>query len=295
MRKPDFFIIGAPRAGTTSLCSYLAEHPLIYFSPVKEPHFFSTDYADHPRPGEREYENLFAAANGHHIAVGEGSTSYLSSVVAVPKILEYNPAAKFILLLRHPVELAYSFHSHLVYHGGEDIEDFETAWRLQPERAAGKRLPPYTPDARLLQYAKLYQLGAQLERLYQNVNEGQVLVHFFEDLRREPIHVYERTLSFLGVPSDGRQEFRIDNQSKERRSRMLASMLGRLYEFKLSMGLSRSLGVGKLLDRANTRSLPREPLTPEFRREMMKSFADDIVKLSELTSHDLSSWLTINE
>ena len=155
MSKPNFFIIGAPRAGTTSLCNYVADHPRIYFSPIKEPHFFSTDYPDHPRPDEREYERLFAVANGSYLAVGEGSTSYLSSLVAVPKILEYSPAAKFIVLMRHPIELAYSFHSHLVYHGGEDVEDFEQAWRLQPERAAGRCLPPDTPDSRLLQYGRL--------------------------------------------------------------------------------------------------------------------------------------------
>jgi Sulfotransferase family len=295
MRRPDFFIIGAPRAGTTSLCSYLAEHPLIYFSPIKEPHFFSTDYPDHPRPSEREYESLFAGANGHHVAVGEGSTSYLSSVVAVPKILEHSPTAKFIVLLRHPVESAYSFHSHLLYHGGEDVEDFERAWRLQAERGAGRCLPPYTPDPRLLQYAKLYQLGAQLERLYQTAGRERVLVHFLDDFRRVPHQGYERTLAFLGVPSDGRQQFRADNQSKQRRSHALASVLGRLYELKVSLGLNRSVGIGQLLDLANTKPMSRKPLTPEFRREMMDSFADDIRKLEKLTSRDLSSWLSINE
>ena len=295
MRRPDFFIIGAPRAGTTSLCSYLAAHPLIYFSPIKEPHFFSTDYPDHPRPSEQEYESLFAAANGLHVAVGEGSTSYLSSLVAVPKILEYSPTSKFIVLLRHPVELAYSFHSHLVYHGGEDVEDFERAWRLQPQRAADMCLPAHTPDARLLQYAKLYQLGAQLERLYQTVGRERILVHFLDDFRRNPAQGYERTLAFLGVRSDGRGEFKANNQSKKRRSRALASLLGRLYEFKLSLGLNRSIGIGKLLDWANTKPLPRESLTLEFRREMMDSFADDIRKLGKLTNRDLSSWLSINE
>jgi hypothetical protein len=295
MRIPDFFIIGAPRAGTTSLCSYLAEHPLIYFSRVKEPHFFSTDYPNQPRLAAHDYECLFAGANAQHLAVGEGSTCYLSSTVAVPKILEYSPKARFIVLVRHPVELAYSFHGHSVYHGNEVVEDFEQAWRLQAERAAGRCLPPNNPEIGLLQYARLYQLGSQLERLYENAGRERVLVHFFDDFRRCPAQGYERTLGFLGVPSDGRRHFNGENQSKKRRSRALASMLGRLYELKVSIGLNRSIGIGKLLERANTKPLPRKPLTPDFRREMMDSFADDIMKLGALTSRDLSSWLAINE
>jgi hypothetical protein len=213
----------------------------------------------------------------------------------VPRILEYSPQAKFIVLLRHPVELAYSFHGHVVYHGGDDVKDFERAWRLQPDRARGKSLPPQTPDPRLLQYAKLYELGAQLERLYQTAGRERVLVHFFDDFKRYPAREYERTLAFLGVPSDGRREFSADNQSKKRRSRALAALLGRLYEKKVSVGLTRSIGVGKLLDRANTKSYPRLPLRRQFRQELVDCFADDIRKLGQLTGRDLSSWLTISE
>jgi hypothetical protein len=66
----------------------------------------------------------------------------LFSPTAVPRILEYSPGAKFIVLLRHPVDLAYSFHSHLVYHGDEDVKDFEQAWQLQPEHARGNGSRP---------------------------------------------------------------------------------------------------------------------------------------------------------
>jgi hypothetical protein len=295
VKRPDFFIIGAPRCGTTSLSGYLSDHPLIYFSPVKEPHFFSTDYPDHPRPTPQEYEDLFEGANGKHLAVGEGSTCYLSSRVAVPKILEYSPDAKFIVLLRHPVDLAYSFHGHMLYHNGEDVEDFEEAWRLQPERARGERVPYECPDHRLLQYLELYRLGAQLERLYQNVERERVLVHFLEDFTRNPAREYERTLAFLGVPSDGRKQFLVQNHSKKRRSRALATLLASLYRMKVAAGLKWSIGIGKVLDEMNTMRHPRKPLRPEFRRELVDQFADDIKRLSALTRRDLSAWLRVGE
>ena len=293
MRKPNFFVIGAPRAGTTSLCAYLADHPLIYFSPVKEPSFFSTDYPDLRRAAQREYgeyDDLFAGATDEHLAVGEGSTTYLSSRLAVPKILEYNAKASFIVLLRHPADLAYSRHSSNVYHNNDDVEDFEQAWRLQSERACGRYLPPRCEDPLFVQYSKLYQLGAQMERLYSHVDPERVLVHFFEDLANDPLQVYEGTLTFLGVPSDGRLSFPVVNRSRQMRSRAASKVLGFISNIR-ALAVKRSLGIGSTLERFNTNLHAPVGLRPEFRRELVEHFTQDIRKLSELTARDLSSWL----
>jgi len=293
MRKPNFFVIGAPRAGTTSLCTYLADHPLIYFSRVKEPSFFSTDYPDLRRAAQREYENyddLFAGATDEHLAVGEGSTSYLSSRLAVPKILEYNPNARFIVLLRHPADLAFSRHSSNVYHNNDDVEDFEEAWRLQWERACGRHMPPRCEDPLLVQYSKLYQLGAQMERLYTHVSSDRVLVHFFEDLANDPLQVYERTLTFLGVPSNRRMSFPVINQSRRRRSRTADKVLVLLSKLR-ALAVRRSLGIGSMLEKANSSPHSFRGLSPEFRSDLIEHFAGDIRQLSKITGRDLASWL----
>ena len=110
MKKPNFFIIGAPKCGTTSLANWLAEHPRVFFSDTKEPHFFCTDGYTGVKT-LKQYEKLFEDAKPHHLAVGEGSTHYLFSKVAVPNILVYNPDARFIVCLRNPVDMAPSLHS----------------------------------------------------------------------------------------------------------------------------------------------------------------------------------------
>jgi len=87
MKKPNFFILGAPKCGTTSLAMWLSEHPNIFMCPIKEPHYFNTDGLQRIKTLE-QYESLFTDAKPEHVAVGEASTHYLYSKEAVPRILE---------------------------------------------------------------------------------------------------------------------------------------------------------------------------------------------------------------
>ena len=112
--KPNFFIIGAPRSGTTSLSSYLSDHPDIYFSDVKETGFFHNGVLSHKHTTIKDYmEICFSGTKDKkYKAVGEGTTSYLSSKKAVERVLEFNPDAKFIAMLRNPVDMMYSLYLH---------------------------------------------------------------------------------------------------------------------------------------------------------------------------------------
>jgi hypothetical protein len=76
VKTPNFFILGAPKCGTTSLAAWLAAHPAVYMSPLKEPAYFAADLKV-DRPGPQEYRALFSAAGDIHLAVGEASTCYL--------------------------------------------------------------------------------------------------------------------------------------------------------------------------------------------------------------------------
>ena len=131
MKKPNLFIVGAPKCGTTSLYGWLSQHPNVYMSPIKEPGFFSPDSLHRPGTLAR-YEALFAKAGAEHEIVGEASTNYLYSREAVPRVLEYNPKAKFIVCVRNPVEMAPSLFAQRVWEGRDTVKCFEDAWRLQP-------------------------------------------------------------------------------------------------------------------------------------------------------------------
>ena len=128
--KPNFFIVGAPKCGTTALYEYLRPHPHIFMSKVKEPHFFANDLGTYPFIKTlEEYTRLFTDSNEQHVRVGEASVYYLRSATAIANIHQFNPHAKIIAMFRNPVEMVHALHSQLLYVSEESESDFETAWR----------------------------------------------------------------------------------------------------------------------------------------------------------------------
>src|SRR5262249_20365906 len=139
IRKPNFFIVGAPKCGTTSMANYLSWHPRIFVSAVKEPHYFARHTWRNPndrlipsyRNSLEHYLKLFQDVPEDSLAVGEASVRYLMNRKSLEEIAEFAPDARIIAMLRNPVDLAYSLHSELLKHYMEDVEDFEKAWGLQ--------------------------------------------------------------------------------------------------------------------------------------------------------------------
>ena len=288
--KPNFFIIGAPKCGTTSLAAWLAAHPQIYFSSVKEPHFFNTDHNRFINSLE-SYEKLFSGATPGHKAIGEGSVWYLYSSNAVANIAAYNPAAKFIVLLRNPVEMAPSLHEELVFTGREDVADFAAAWRLQEPRRQGRNLPRMVWEPKYVQYGDLCSLGAQVERLFATVPRARVKLVFLEDLITDPAAAYRSILQFLGVDDDCRTDFKPVNQAKQRRWPSLLRVAWLVTTMKKAVGIEGGLGLWRRVDAYNRIERERMPINAETRRMLQDYFRADIVKLQALAGRDLSHWL----
>ena len=133
--KPSFFIIGAPKCGTTTLYSWLKSHPDIFMPGGKEPHFFAQNLSDRycRIRHHDDYMALFDSARNDQCC-GEASVLYSMHPQAIEAILEWSPVAKFIFMLRNPVDMAPSYHRQLLINLEEDIEDFEQAWHLQENR-----------------------------------------------------------------------------------------------------------------------------------------------------------------
>ncbi len=300
---PNFFLIGAPKGGTSALAHYLSEHPSIYFSAPKEPHFWDEDHEGsrktHGLWTLDDYLKLFAGADpARHQAIGEGSTSYLQSRLALRAISAFNPEAKFLVMLRNPVDVAYGEHGELVRHYHEDVTDFEAAWRLQEERAAGRHLPKSPGIISQLQYRDVARFGEQLDRLFAIAPESRRLVVLFDDFVSDTRGVYQQVLEFLEVKDDGRTEFPKVNPARAYRS----GRLGRLYHAPPAiiagpMRIVRSKIMAnsgwlkqKVKDLVSVKQ-PRQNLRPEFRAELQKVFRGDILRTAELLDRDLSHWL----
>lgn len=261
-------------------------------SPVKEPHHYSSDFGYLDYKNRDAYLSLFAAVHEAHWAVGEASATYLLSSVAVPNIERSVPAAKFIVLLRNPIEMAPALHEQMYFSGDEDLVSFEAAWRAQAHRAEGKLLPRCCREPRFLQYREACNLGAQLDRLYRQVGRERVLVLFLEDMKRDPRGSWQRTLDFLDLPDDGRTCFPVKNQAKEWRFRGLLG-IARTYRKALQILRVPPLGTGLFarVERANVRNRARPPLPPALHAELVDAFCDDIQLLSKLTARSLVHWL----
>lgn len=290
MRAPNFFIVGAPKCGTTSLAAWLSGHPCVYMPSLKEPAFFSTDLPV-VRPALLEYAELFSAATDAHLAVGEASTAYLFSRVAVPRIVRHLATPRLIVCLRNPIDMVTSLHRQEVFTLNEDVRDFDDAWRLQESRRAGRRIPRTCRSPWLLHYRERCLLGEQVERLLRELPRHRVLFVFLEDVSRDPREQYLRVLRFLGVPDDGRRDFPALNRRKDTKSRLLKETVIRLSERKQALGLRHPIGVRSTLERWNTCRARHQELSAETRRELRDSFADDVLRLGALLRRDLTAWL----
>ena len=299
MREPDFFIVGAPKCGTSALAEYLREHPDCFMCWPKEPLFFCEDL-----PGVRqieslpEYLRLFANAAPGARAGGEASAMYLYSRVAIPRLREHFASARLIVMLRSPVELVEAFHAQLLYALAEDQPQLGVAWELQEERSRGESLPPRCPEPSLLQYRRVALLGEQVRRLLEAVPREQVHFVIFDDWVRQPRAEYQRVLAFLGLPDDKRVDFPSVNARRTHRLPLLSRLTQRPPPALTRAGgaLKRTLGLERvgILDwvrRANTVPAPRARIAAELRHQMVDTFAEDVALLSALLGRDFGRWL----
>ena len=228
--EPNFFIIGAPKCCTTALAHYLSEHPNVFMSQPKEPFFWSDDIKESKhelRPQSLdEYLSLFNQADPNlHTIVGEGSTRYLRSLNAVPNIIKFNPNAKFIAMLRNPLDVVQAFHMEQVYVLQEDQIDFAKAWKLQSRREAGFDMPKNSEGADYVLYRQVASFSNQIERLIEAVPSEQTKIIIFDDFIKDCQGTYKSVLDFLNIEDDKRTHFPPINSSHAQKSPLIAKFI----------------------------------------------------------------------
>jgi hypothetical protein len=292
-----FFIMGAPRCGTSALRHYLAAHPnLLMPNTTREPHFFAPDLGRFRYTCTlEEFESLFPPCEPQHRMAGEKSAHYLYSEVAAERILSFDPGARFICMVRDPVEMLHSYFYKLRWTLEEDQPDLEHAWRLQDRRKKGLNIPSTCRNPFKLQYRDIACFGSQVSRLTSLAPSRSVKLVVFDDLVRNPRETLENVLSFLQLPQHERKSFPPINPNVTFRFKWVhwatkarALTLTELRERRLS---------GRLLDSVqahlrrhtawNYRVGKREPLNPEFAKELRSVFADDLTQLADLIRREM--------
>jgi hypothetical protein len=298
MRNPDFFVVGASKCGTTALCEYLTEHPNICFASTKEPHFFSDDFPKQKLDGDF---NTYWRRNFSHFdpssqtVLGDGSGTYYISSVAIPNILARNPGAKFIYMIRDPVEMVHSWHYHVQFGTGE-TDTLEQAWERRQPRISDPELRAEDGNLRFRQYRALGSLGRRLGFMKSIIPYGQLMVIVFDDFVDDPKAVYEQVLSFIGAPSDGRTHFPQVNQAQVQRSYLLGRVVTSIPKWMInaSRELKRALGLPhvptNIFRMLNSKPVKRRPLSPDFRKRLSAEFEPEIRLLEQYLMRDLSHW-----
>lgn len=277
MTLPNFLIIGAAKAGTTSLYHYLAQHPDVFMSPIKETnHFCDEGTLVDGAPAIRDraaYQALFAPAAGR-AAIGEASPKYLNDVSAPDRIHAELPGVRLIVSLRNPADRAYSSYLGRIRDGAET-------------RTAEEALRPgnYAFDTSLY--------SPRLERYFRRFPRERIEVILFDDLAARPAETLRQICRFLEIEPD------LPLDLTERHNPAVVPRFPILNRtLALSLRLLRPLMPQRLLWRGYGTRL-RSPLLrradrmpPDLRRRLLDQYRDDIRATGELIGRDLSHWLT---
>jgi hypothetical protein len=301
MALPDFFVAGAPKAGTTAVHAALARHPSLYMSPVKEPKFFLTDgptpsgggpgdvrtYREHVWRRD-DYEALFEPAPAGALR-GESTPFYLYDRAAQQRIRALIPHARLIVILRDPVERAHSNWTHLWSAGLDPVDDVVRACAEEDRRLAAGW-------AEFWRYTALGRYGEQIEHLYTVFPREQVMVFRYRALIEEPARVLDRICAFLGVQEGVLTEVPRENVTAHplltRRHRALSRALriGAAASAVLPGG-AEAVMTGLLERRLQQDAPPRQPLTWAQRQALIPQFEADIRLLENVTGESFGDWL----
>lgn len=299
LRLPNFLIVGAAKCGTSSLYYQLRSHPQVFMSSIKEPHFFSgvnvdTNYkgiGDNRMVGVQgftDYCKLFEAVQDE-VAIGEASSDTMYHwQTAIPAIKENLTDPCIIILLRNPVDRAYSAYLHLVRENREFLS-FEDGLAAEEERIRENWycLWHYVHRGMYFQEVKAF------------INEfSRIKILLTEDYNRDSSGTVRQVCEFLEISSEYQPPYHNVryNTSGVPRSRALNSLFvmknpAQMFVRKIGHRLMTEDGWIAFRDSLRAKILVKPKMKPETRASLKKVFRDDILQLQDLLKMDLSVWL----
>ena len=301
-RPPDFFLIGAPKAGTSALHAALAQHPDLFLSRVKEPKYYMCGDSPPPAykgPGDAHSSQEWVWQRERYLALfdeapdtmlcGEATPFYLYNRDARRRLAVDNPEAKLIAVLRDPVDRAYSNWMHLWMDGLEPCGDLVEAVRRERTRIDAGWAPFW-------HYRRLGRYGEQLEHLYALFPREQVHVLRYRELVESPVGTLDAVCRFLGVRTGVLDGARAENSKPYVTPSRRARVLARGVRAGAALGAYAPPQTWRALERRALRMLQRggaerPVLDAATRRELVADFAADIALLTRVTGRDHSDWL----
>lgn len=292
--KPNAFLVGAARAGTSSLYNCLRRHPDVWVPTPKEPSFFvhHYGYSDWDR-----YLQLFSRGRGRKVIV-DTSASYLAAPEAPAWIFRTLGPVKIIMVLRDPVHRAYSLYCWMLMEGYEWLPTFSEALREEERRfhnpSFRRENPEYFWD---YMYYRSGLYSAQVARYLSAFGNDRVRIYLFEDLIRTPDLVLQDLWSFLEVRAQVSVSFPHENRSVLPRVPRFQHHLRKLISSSAAAPKRRGFFFTRLVRSlmATNKCLGLRPRLDPSTEEMLREwYRPDVLALQELTQRDLSHWLPSN-
>jgi hypothetical protein len=285
--KPNLFIVGAPKCGTTSLCYYLEQHPLVYISNPKEPFYFGNDFTKSTKP-LADYLKLFELGVDLPYR-GEGSTWYLFSSTAAHEIKEFNPDAKIIAMIRNPVEVLSSLLEQRLYDRTDYVTTIPEAFALESARKRGEQLPDshWKLPKEKYYYSEVPLFAEQIQRYYDVFGKENVLVIRFEDFKNNTPAVLQSVEDFLKLPAFVEYDFTPRNQRKVLKHGWLKDMMVKLPQpMRSVLHLISTSTIRKKLfkkmDKVNQAKSQLRALDENLRQDLINRYKDQEKKLEQV-------------
>jgi hypothetical protein len=300
--RPDALLIGAPKAGTSALHAALARHPQVFASRPKEPKYYLCGDAPPPAycgPGDAhsqrewvwrraDYLRLFAAAPPSSVRI-ESTPFYLYSAEARRRIADDLPDAKVIVVVRDPIDRAYSNWMHLWVDGLEPCGDFVEACGREEERIDAGWAPFW-------HYRRMGRYGEQLADLFDHVPRDRVLVLRYRQLVSEPTATLNRVSRFLGIDQDGISTVPPDNSRPFVEEGWRTTVLGRAIRLGAAAGSFAPPQVWRRASKPLVAALQhggtsrRPQLAPSQRQALLEPCLDDIALLERVLGESFQDW-----
>ena len=297
-KTPDFLIIGAARAGTTALYSYLRQHPQVFMPSIKEPNYFSfagenlncqgpgADYINNSITDPKAYHALFSDAPAGSIC-GEASPLYLYSPAAPARIRHQIPGAKLVVILRNPIEQAFSHYLYATKQAIETEPDFTTALGLEQGRMDAGWQP-------LFAYSQFPRYGEQMARYLQLFPREQIFIRTYEDFQDQPEQLLHDIFEFIGADATFAPDMsKRVNAGGVPKNRALQDFLMKSNPITRAIGMVVPQGARLAIrDRIAAANMEAEIKFPQEAREILVDrLQDDVEKLSALLDRDFGHWL----
>ena len=266
MKKPNLFIVGKQKSGTTALYDMLRQHPEVYMPERKETCYFNKEHTERDIKKEKDYLELFKGAKDEKY-IGEATASYLDSGSAVKEIKKFNPNARIIILLREPVDFLRSLYQHTILRAKEKAE----IEKVLKSKEAFNRI----------------KYSEQVKRYLENFPKNNIKVIIYEDMKKDNFRVFREVCDFLGIGNSFKPIIMKRNTSRIERKNLFSKTLSRAPLYKLYLFIDKHFPVKikNLIFKTGTKIMFKQKkieIPKDIKKELMEKTKPEVVKINDL-------------